>query len=207
MSYEQVKETALSYADRVNDTELDSRFDDILRIAEANISRELRVMDMTSRVVTESTGSPYYAVPTGFQGIRSITVQGQDTIAMEYREPRSMSSLVERNYVQNGPQYYTILANTFHILPVIPEGLTIEIVFYQSLEPLCPGKSNWVSERHPDLYNSAVLQQVANFYRDADGVAYWLAETDRLIAQVHSADATDRWSGNPTKTVLDIPPP
>ena len=204
--YEDIRETALVYFDRERGPEVEDRFDVMLRMVEAKINRELRVLDMSNRVVTDAVvNQEYYLLPDNFGGIRAISVHFNDRrTTPEYREPRGMDEAFNAKYSGTEDVFYTITDGRFRILPLLPEGAIIEIVYYRKVPPLCPGKTNWVSLDHPDLYNTGLLREMSRMFRDPDMVVSHGRDFDEIMTKIDSSDSRDRWSGTPTYTRTDV---
>ena len=198
MDYSEITSLALSYADRT-DEEVTSRVDGFLRMVEAEISRNLKVMEMSVRaVLVTSEGQEYYGLPSDFGGIRDVELRdasfSNDIQTMQYLTPEQMNNAV---FYPDAGHYYTIVANQLHVHPKTDQQI-IEIVYYQRIPELTSSlPTNWVSDRDPDLYIYGLLVQISAFVKDGEAKAIWQDMFSGVMSRIESNDAKVRWSGTP----------
>ena len=85
------------------------------------------------------------------------------------------------------------------MLRVVPVGTaTLEMAYYAKLPPLSDAQvSNWLLEKHPDLYVSGVMYHLARRERDQDGMAQAAQEVSTLLASINTAGQRNRWGAGP----------
>ena len=134
MTYDEIVQAALSYADRV-DTETMSQMDIFLRVVEARINRKIKTQEMSVRSqLTLIEGQEYYALPNDYGGMRDIEIRPTNSsykrIPSSYLNPEQFDNAVTNNLNEN---YYTIVAGQIQIYPTKPAGYILEIIYYRKL--------------------------------------------------------------------------
>jgi hypothetical protein len=70
--------------------------------------------------------------------------------------------------------YFALVGNQIEVLPPPDTGYTAELTYVATLAKLSDSNaSNWILERHPDVYLYGSLLQAAPYLRDDERVALW----------------------------------
>lgn len=201
MNYDEVKQLALSYADR-SDVATTSRINDFIRMAEARINRLLKTRKQTGRAYTlAEKHKDRYTLPPDYIGLRTINYTlkvptgGESTVSeMLYLTPRQLTNLGE---TRSSAVYYTIVDDQFQIHPKLDDGYTIEIVYYRKVPTLSESApANWMSEGHPDIYVSAIAAEISLFVKDYEAMNMWAARLAEAINELDNTDAEERWTAS-----------
>lgn len=201
MIYSEIIDTALDFADRLNDAEVSARINAFLRIVESKITRTLQVQKMTSRTYLATLeGYEYYTLPEDFNGIRDVEIKdaldGERRTTLFYLSPEQMNNAQSNRSLIGSNAYYTIIANQIQICPPQPAGKILEIMYYKGIRPLSTTlNENWVSIYYPDAYIFGLLVQISAFTKDADALAIWKAQFEEVMSEIESSDSKVRWSG------------
>lgn len=198
MNYADITDTALSYADR-EDTEVTSRIDKFLRIVEARINRFLKTQKMAVRSVIITTADKYYyGLPSGFSGIRNITlINGSSRTPGQYINPEQMDNIKNSASETNVTGlYYNFVADQLQIYPS-HNNKTLEILHYQDVKELNSSQTNWISDYNPDVYIFGLLVEINAFVKDASTAAAWDQRFKEALAEIKEDDQISRWSGPP----------
>jgi len=196
MNYSDIKSLALAYADRSDDVELSAHVDSFLRIAEARISEQLMIRDMTVRTELRTRANQeYYGLPEDFAGLRDIEiVTGTARNTCHYLVPELMNT--QYNEGTSG-YFYTIIADQLHVYPNA-SGNTLEIVYYRKVPALTEAEpENWVSMRYPHIYVFALLIEISAYAKDLTSGTIWSERFKEELAILDHQDHKIRWSGNP----------
>jgi hypothetical protein len=200
MNYSEIINAAKQYTDREDD-EVDSNMDTFIAMAESRINRLLKTREQTTRAYTATvTGQEYYPLPTDYAGIRDIQINSTDigstSYSMSYLNPMQFN--VVRNTSFCGAYYYCIIADQFQIFPILDEGQTIEIVYYQKVPALTSGSNtNWLSETSPDVYIAGIVSEIEAFVKNYEVAKAWDSKMTRCIDELDNSDVIERWSGSP----------
>lgn len=212
MNYTDIKELALSYADR-EDPEVIDRIDNFIEIVEARINRQLKVGDLSNRAIIDldemdiEENQEYFGLPPDFGGLRTIEMQTSDTLkrrTMKYINPEQMSNLVTSvaNSKPGTQVYYSIVAQQLQINPPQDTGV-IEILYYQKLVPLtAAAPTNWLGDINPDCYVFGILVEIGAFTKDKDAAELWDIRFRAAVEEIDTEDAENRWSGPPLEMKL-----
>lgn len=200
MKYSEIKALALSYADR-SDLATTSRMDSFISMAESRINRLLKTRKQSARMYTAAIrGQDYYPLPTDYLGMRSIKVVhttapdlATSSVGMEYLTPDQLD-LKRGTHAKDG-YYYTIIDDQFFVHPRLPDGYTIEIVYYRRVPPLSEEcEENWLSEACPDIYISAIVAEISVFIKDYEAAGIWAERVSLAIQELDTTDAQERWT-------------
>lgn len=174
------------YAGKPEITHLFPRF---LALAEAKLNRSLRLskMEDTATVtVTAGVGD----LPDDF--LEARVVYGANKVALS---GIPLSVLIEgyANRQGGGAVAFCIQGDTLRVAPVWTGSLTLE--YYAAIPALTTtNKTNWLLTLAPDLYISALVEQVAIWSGDAEKVAASRAIVDDTVRALHAQDGAKRFS-------------
>jgi hypothetical protein len=163
-----------SIADWLNRDDLTATIPDFISLAEAQIERRLPVQKRTQRS-TATIGTQFSALPSDFVSAKSLvltsTAPVQQLVFLTEDELDSKKTL----YRTTGkPLYFALVGNQIEVLPPPDTGYTAELTYVATLAKLSDANtSNWLLERHPDVYLYGALLQAAPYLRDDERVALW----------------------------------
>lgn len=200
MNYSEIITTALSYSDRVSDTEVSARIDMFLRMVESRTNRLLMVQKMSIRAYLDTVeGAEYYTLPSDFNGIRDIEIRdsldSSNRVTLQYISPEQMNAAsTNSNNLQN--IYYTIIANQIQIMPIQPADKVLEVIYYRGISPLSSASiTNWLSNYFPDVYLFGLLTEISAFVKDIPSTQMWDSRYKEAVADIDNNDYRTRWSG------------
>jgi hypothetical protein len=197
LTYDEIKATALDYADRADDTDVVNRLDAFLRVVEARVNRVLQTGRQSKRShIYTNSGHSFYALPDDFAGMRSIvlktTTSDNSGIILDYVVPEVMNTHINQNR-SNG--VYTIIGCSLQVWPVT-DNYVLEIVYYQQLVPLSSTvPENWLTRMSPDAYIQGLLVEINSFVRDQEAALLWDGRFKQTLVDMQYEDDIDRWSG------------
>lgn len=203
MDYNQIVLAAKAYADR-NDIEVNANIDNFILLAEAKINRVLKTAGQSKRVYTASVDDrEFYTLPDEYNGMRtihfnsgSVNSDNSDTIQMHYVTPEQVVDM-QQNAQYGDKLYFTILNNQVQVVPCLPSGGTIEMVFYRKVPNLsATNTENWASIDHPDIYISAITAEIELFAKNYDAATLWNSRLLSCIDEIDNNDVDNRWAGN-----------
>lgn len=163
-----------SLADWLNRDDLTSVIPDFISLAEAQLERRLPVQKMVKRA-TATIDTPFSALPSDFLSAKSLILTS--TVPVRPLEMLSQDEMDAKKvvYLNTGkPQYFALVGGQIEVLPQPDTGYTAELTYVATLAKLSDSNaSNWVLERHPDVYLYGSLLQAAPYLRDDERVALW----------------------------------
>lgn len=171
--------------------------DDLIDLAEARLSRELRCRRMvTSQTGTITGGSGTLSVPSDFLEaveIRAGSGTGERTLAK-----RPVVDFHERGMSQQTgtPEVFVIDGGTIRFGPVPSGDTAYTLRYYQRIPALSASNtSNWLLEDAPDVYLFACLVESERFLRSADGVLAWETVLQQAKQSLVGSDRRGRFMG------------
>lgn len=196
MNYSEIKSLALNYADRADDIDVESAFNNMLRIVEAKINRVLQIRGQSKRayIHTEKDRS-IYCLPPDFAGMRTITVKVNSTDSHgtvgTYATPEMFSLLVAAN---TETFTYTIFGNNVQINPTY-DAQYLELLYYSRIVPLTTtDPENFVSKSYPDAYIFGVLVEINSFVKDFESASAWDGRFKQVLDEMDIESEKDHWS-------------
>lgn len=201
MTYEELVAASRAYADR-NDLEVVNNVNIFIVMAEARMNRVLKTRKQSARAYTPTvTNQEYYSLPPDYAGMRDIQLNSttpsisHTSCAFSYLAPEIFNE--RRNNPEAGKLYYCIIANQIQIFPVQDAGSTIEMIYFQKVQPLTEeANTNWMSIDHPDIYLSGIVAEIELFAKNYETSKLWDARMTRAIEELDSSDIKERWSGS-----------
>lgn len=207
MNYADITNLALSYIDRINDTDLIARIPGFLLVVEARINRALKTRQMSARAATPLIdGQEYYALPPDFAGMQDVELRtdliSKDRISLQYATPERMNNLSLGGY-SGKFVFYSIVANQLQVYPVVADKI-IEMIYYRRLPPLtAQNDSNWLSDLSPDVYTFGLLVEMNSYVKDAETAVLWDKRFVDALDGIATDDNMNRWGG-PAMAVTSI---
>ena len=158
-----------------------------IRLSEADMTRKLNTRRSESygllAVVSGQAG-----LPDDFAGMRNIEVRGQ-TGSLTYAPPDFFDGFEER---VDTPQYYTIQGDNILIYPAPPDDTVLEIRYRTRIPALSDeSPTNWVLDRHPDIYLYGSLIHSAGYLDDDTRMPMWVSLYSAAIKSANQNDMTE----------------
>lgn len=208
MNYTDLVTAAKAYADR-NDIEVSDNFDTFIIMVESRINRVLKTREQsTIAYIPTIAGEEYYELPADYNGMRNVQINddvptvAHCTYPMSYLGPEQFDMQRDRSY--SGNNYYTVITNRLQIYPMFDAGNTIEIVYYQKVPNLnATATTNWLSISHPDIYLAGLVAEIEAFAKNYEVSKGWYDRMTVMINELDTADAKERWGGNPLQIRSD----
>ena len=168
-------------ADWLNRQDLVAAIPDFITIAEAQMNRTLRVMQM--EVFADGTSPDgLVAVPADWLETRTFRIEnptaGQQIL--EYVGEEEFDQL-ETSGLTNTTRYYTIINGAFQVLPVPTASVSYDLRYYAKIPALSVGNaSNWLLLKSPDLYLYSALSAAAPYLKDDDRIPVWAGAANKI---------------------------
>lgn len=167
--------------------------DRAMRKAEAWFNRDLRSPDMETRTVL-GISAEVTALPADFLELRFIFQTGSPD-----RDLRSMSPhglLATYRGISGCPEAYAIEGQSIRVAPV--GNTSLDLTYYRRLSPISDAQaSNWLLDKHPDLYVAGVLYYLSVRDRDSEGMATYGGQVSTLLESIKLATERGRWGAAP----------
>ena len=171
-----------SIGDWLNRDDLTAVIPDFISLAEAQMERRLPTQKMVKRA-NATIDTPFSALPSDFLSAKSLVLTS--TAPVQPLVFLTEDELDAKKYVYRTtgkPQYFALIGNQIEVLPAPDTSYTAELTYVATLAKLSDSNtSNWVLERHPDVYLYGSLLQAAPYLRDDERVGLWSSQYQTAI--------------------------
>lgn len=190
-------------------TDVVARIPSFIQLAEAEMRRLLRTQQVVVTRPVNISGD-IMPLPSNERQIMSLQInlpEGSGTLDLTYATPEQVAqwSVVS----PQRPRFYTIENNRIQFLPVPDQAYTGTMTYRSVFDPLAENNiTNWILERHPDIYLSGALKWAKRWLIDSEQdwetpfyQAIELANKDQPMRQANSrlraddASALNRTNG------------
>lgn len=187
MTYAQLQQ---DIADFLNRQDLTASIPVFIRLTESRMNRTIRTREMET-AVTATITTQLSALPADFLEYRRITLNGSRPIRLEYVTPQEADTIKESGK-QGDPLFFTIVGNNLELIPF--RECSISYVYYAKIPALSDSiTSNWLLDRHYDLYLYGSLVQAALYLKD-DPTA-WATLFDSALSEIEIEDDRAQFHG------------
>ena len=197
-TYTELKDAVADWLDR---SDLTARIPDFIALAEARISRDLRIRPMEVRSIMYTTsGQKYFNLPGGYIQMRNIQLNTNPTTPLEYITPEMLDRLYGSNSTGK-PKAYTLIGDEIQLSPVPDSAYELEMAFYEKFTALGDGTSgtvtsNYLTKNAPDVLLYGALMEAEPFIKNDERVSVWLNGYSNAVDKLQKADQRDRHSGS-----------
>ena len=197
-TFTELKDAIADWLDR---SDLTARIPDFITLAEARISRELRIRPMEVRSIMETTsGQKYFNLPGGYLQMRNIQLNTNPTAPLEYITPEMLDRLYGSN-TTGKPRAYTLIGDEIQLSPIPDAAYELEMAFYEKFTALGDGTSgtvtnNWLTKNAPDVLLYGALMEAEPFIKNDERIPVWLQAYRDGVDKLQKADQNDRHSGS-----------
>lgn len=197
-TFTELKDAVADWLDR---SDLTARIPDFIALAEARISRDLRIRPMEVRsIMYTSSGQKYFNLPGGYLQMRNIQLNTNPTTPLEYITPEMLDRLYGSN-TTGKPRAYTLIGDEIQLSPIPDAAYELEMAFYEKFTALGDGTSgtvttNYLTKNAPDVLLYGALMEAEPFIKNDERLAVWLNGYSNAVDKLQKADQKDRHSGS-----------
>ncbi len=194
-----------SLADWLNRDDLTSVIPDFISMAEAQIERRLPTQKMVKRA-NATIDTPFSALPADFLSAKSLVLTSTAPVQpLEFLSEDELDSKKSIYRTTGKPRYFALVGNQIEVLPPPDTGYTAELTYVATLAKLSDANtSNWILDRHPDVYLYGSLLQAAPYLRDDERVATWSALYETAVNDILLQN--ERAAFNQGRAVMTVKP-
>ncbi len=182
----------------MNRTDLTAAIPDFVALAEARISRDLRIRkQVATTTLTCVAGTQYVTLPSDFLEIENITLTSTSPPAsLSVVTPEILDRKYPAGYQTGQPQVYALLGDYINFGPTPDAAYTVALDYYARLAALSVTPTNWLLTNHPMVYLAGALCEGWLYLQDTDKVALWDARYRREVDQLQDTDDASLRSGS-----------
>ena len=192
--YEALKRDIAGWLMRDDDPALEAVIPSLIRMAEAEFDRRLRVPQMVVRA-DATLESEFLGVPGDYLETKSLYLTGSS-------QPLSFTP-VDRIRAETAtlslPKAFTVVGDQFLVLPAVSEPTLLEIIYYARIPKLSAQKpTSWLLALAPDLYLYAALAHAAPFLMDDERIPVWQQGKESALEGLNQQAQNAEFSGRLT---------
>jgi hypothetical protein len=195
MTYAQFKEYLARFVWRDGDTNFETELDNLIKMGEARLNRDLRIQRM-SRVQSALIQGDSIQVPDDYLEMRVVTTDSHPS-PLQYISPFEMERIRVSNPTRFQP-VYTIAGDRIRFAGASAgENRTVVLTYYAKIPNFAGLDESWLADEYLDLYTYAVLRHSASYLHDDARVALWQNEYAETLASVMEDETRRRYAGSP----------
>lgn len=181
-SYAGLKAAVADYLERADMT---ARIPGWIKLAEAQISRDLR---RTSLRATSSIFGPTFTIPATVAEIRSARLITSSTRLDTPLLNVTVEQLADQRALRSAtgrPTHFAIRGSEMLLVPACDQAYTMEYTYFQKLTPLSDAvPSNVVLVEAPDAYLFGALKEASTFLDNDERTPLWEAKYNAALASL-----------------------
>jgi hypothetical protein len=199
MSYSQLKSDIEEFAAR---GDVGTKTEMFIRLAEAEIYRRVRVLEMETDVTLTFASDAYEDdLPEGFMGFKRLTLPDSPEGKTKYIGPdlfHSLRGMAQSEFARvlgEARLMWTMESNKVKVNTPrgSPEPIELTGVYFKRFEPLSDlNATNALLTAHPDLFLYASLIQLWDWADELEPVAKYTARMDKAIIQIDALELQRR---------------
>jgi hypothetical protein len=188
-SYTNLKAEIADWLDR---SDLTSRIDTFIDLAEAKHTREIRVRAMLRRAQAATTGK-YMALPLNYRAMKILRLLTSPVTVLEQCNETDLT--IRTQEAQGKPEFFSIHEEIeFNRTP--DEEYTAEMIYYSPLTALSDtNASNWILANAADLYLYGALSAAEPFLDNDERLNTWKTLYNEAAQAINLEDQRSRTSG------------
>lgn len=177
-----------SVADWLHRTDLTNQIPDFIRMAEAQISRRLRLRRMVQRETATISGE-LMTLPTDFIEDISLVLTSPLQRDLAFQTNGDMDFLASRLCAAGVPECYGVISGGLRVLPMPDQPYQALLTYYGSVPALSDDNpTNWLLTIHPDIYLYGACVQAAPYMSDDERVPVWTGIFGTLLDDLQGSE-------------------
>lgn len=199
MTYSQLKSDIVEYSAR---SDVSTKLDMFIRLAEARIARKVRVLEMETDVTLTFSSTAYEDdLPDGFQGFKRLRLEDSPNPRCKYVGPDLFADLVNLSSADfdrllgDARLLYTIESGKVKVNQPRGSSETLELtgVYFKPFAALSDSAPNHaLLEAHPDLYLFECLAQLWDWADELEQSAKYVAKADKIVLEIDELELKRR---------------
>lgn len=168
-------------------TDLSAQIPDFVMLAEQRINDDLAArMQDESTTLDADPGQRELGLPDDLLAVKSLQLPGQRGIG--YLSPSAFATAYASE-TQGIPRHYTLHGRTIRLGPTPDIAYALALTYRAGVPALADsGGSNWLIERHADVYLAATLVEAMLYTRDDTAGQHWNARYATALAGLNNTD-------------------
>jgi hypothetical protein len=174
---------------------------DFVSMTEAEVNRAIRVRAMVSKCVAPIEGE-YSAMPEepdnrNWLGHISFTLDDTRKTRLQWLDIEAFDKRAADYRDTGTPKFFTIIGDEFRFLPEPADTYTAQLIYWGAVPPISDGtQTNWLLDRHPDVYLYGCLMHAAAFLKNMDEKAMYEGWFANAVGSVEQSDRQEGVGGS-----------
>lgn len=191
--YQDLQALVAAYLDR---DDLNPQLRNFIAMAEAELNRRLRVVNMETKTIWVMNGEEY-PLPADFRRMRKIHIEGSPDRPLVEISPTA-APMMYRGVENGSPRAYWLEGRVLTLAPNPGTDTTFRVTYWRRIPPLLDSQPvNWLLTEHPDIYVWATLREAAAYIRDPEAQDYAENRFNIAVEQLRLESVTDSWASGP----------
>ena len=196
-TYTELKTDVAAYLGR---SDLSSKVEDFIRLAEIRLRRVLRIRAMLSQSTLATVASTAsVALPSDFLQLRELHISSTPVGTLAYNAPTSFYGSGITN-VTGRPEIFTSIGSNL-VLARIPDSVySLSLLYYQKPTFLSSSNaSNVFLTEAPDALLYAALGEAEPYLMSDERLGVWAGLFERALSDLSASDDAAEFAGNPLR--------
>jgi hypothetical protein len=186
-----------SVASYLHRDDLSANIPDFVVLAEARISRDLRIRkQIVTTTLTMTAGVRSLALPDDWLELENLTVNSAIPQNLTYMTVEQMDGKYAGNTYTARPAVYTIEGDSLLFGPTPDAAYPLGLIYYAKFPALATASVNFLMTSHPSLYLFATLAESAPFIADDARAGLWDTKYRADMAALQQQDERATHSGS-----------
>ena len=186
-----------SVANWLHRTDLASYIPDFVALAEARISRDIRLRSqVTSANILTVASTRSASLPAGWLEFENVTVVGDPDAQLNFANIQYLDTKYPNNGATGKPVMHSIEGQSILFGPTPDAVYTINTLYYKRWDPLATTPTNWLLTNHPSLYLFATLAEAAPFLQNDERASLWESKYAADVIKLQTSDDAGQFSGS-----------
>jgi hypothetical protein len=170
--------------------------DDFLDIAEARVSRLLRIRPMESVTTIQTVvGDDYVDLPADYLEIRAVHTDAARKSSLEYVTPELLNSMTTGSA---RPRFFSVRGDQLVFPGVCDAEYDLILSYYAKFPALSDSTTtNWLTANYPQVLLYGALQAAAEFIHDDEQLAKWNRLFTTALTELQESDKRENYGPAP----------
>lgn len=172
---------------------------------EKRIIRRLRTREFETSTTMSTTGSlETISIPSDFIMAKSMVLQTNPNVVLAQKD---MTQLIGDNPSSSvgQPNSFATFGTSFYFRPIPTTTQSIKLFYYAAPAAMTDSvTTSTLLTKYPDLMLYGTLIEVTAHVMDDARIQVWKGAFDEAIKDITDDNTTNRWSGAPIRSSIDI---
>ncbi len=192
-NYADLQASVASWAHR---TDLTAVIPDFVAMAEARISRDLRLRkQITSGTLTCVAGTQSVTLPTDWLEFENLSVEASPTRQLVYVPIEHLDAKYPTSYT-GIPAVFTIEGDAILLGPTPESNYVLDNIYYARFPSIITNSTNWLMTNHPNIYLFATLIEAFLYTQNSEQAAVFTQRYMQGVDQLQQQDDRATHSGS-----------